>query len=152
MSSSAAFFDYDGDGHLDLYVARYTVWSPEKNVTCHDAKGNRDSCNPNQYPAASDVLYHNNRDGTYTDVTHRSGIGRVQPRRALGVAAADFDNDGKLDLFVTNDLSANYLFINQGNGKFVDMAMQNSVAFGLGGKTQANMGIRRGRLRRQRPT
>jgi hypothetical protein len=141
MSSSAAFFDYDNDGYLDLYVCRYSQWSPEKNIRCRDAAGNQDTCHPNEYPAMPDALYHNNGDGTYSDVTQKSGIGRMQARRALGVAAADFNTDGKLDLFVTNDVSANYLYINQGNGKFVDMAMQKSVAFGLGGKTQANMGI-----------
>jgi hypothetical protein len=141
MSSSAAFFDYDGDGYLDLYVARYSDWTPEKDRPCHNAAGQRDGCDPRLYPPMSDVLYRNNGDGTFSNVTQKSGISRVQPRRAMGVAAADFNNDGKLDLFVTNDLSINYLFINQGGGKFVEMGMQSSVAFGLGGKTQANMGI-----------
>jgi hypothetical protein len=140
MSTSAAFFDYDADGHLDLYVARYCEWSPQKEIPCYSLSGKRDACNPLEYEPSSDVLYRNNGDGSFTDVTRKAGVGS-QRRRGLGVAAADFNNDRRLDLFIANDLGANYLYINQGNGKFVDMAMQLSVAYGVDGRPQANMGI-----------
>ncbi len=140
MSTSSAWFDYDGDGHLDLYVARYCEWSVQKDRGCYSRTGKRGTCTPLIYTPSRDALFHNNGNGTFTDVTMKAGVGG-QKWRGLGVAAADFNDDGRLDLFVANDMSPNYLYINQGNGKFADMAMPMDVAYGLSGTAQANMGV-----------
>ena len=86
------------------------------------------------------MLYHNNGDGTFTDVSHKAGIG-LEKRRNLGAAAFDFDGDGRLDLFVANDIGPNFLYHNKGDGTFEDVALQQGVAFGLNGQNQANMGV-----------
>lgn len=140
MSTGAVWFDYDGDGYLDLYVMRYSRWSVATDIACYTDDGRRDVCLPTTYPAEKNILYHNNGDGTFTDVTARSGL-EHEPRRSLGAVAADFDGDGKLDLFVANDMSPNYLYLNRGGGKFEDVAMQRNVAFGYLGRAQANMGV-----------
>jgi hypothetical protein len=140
ISTGSVWFDYDGDGHLDLYVARYCRWSVEGDLGCRDAQGRRDPCHPMVYPPDSDVLYHNNGDGTFSNVTAKAGVGTVK-RRGLGVAAADFNNDGKLDLLVANDQSPNFLYINRGNGKFQEMAVPLNIAYGMSGEALANMGI-----------
>jgi hypothetical protein len=140
FSTGATWFDYDNDGHLDLYVGQYADWNMKKDKACYASTGVRDVCSPQIYAPAPDVLYHNNGNGTFTDVTTKAGV-KGPDRRALGVAAADLSGDGKLDLFVANDLDANSMFINRGNGKFEDMAMQSNVAFGINGRSQANMGL-----------
>ena len=139
FSTGAVWFDYDGDGLLDLYVLRYCQWSVETDVACHGPKGERDVCKPETYVAATNVLYHNNGDGTFTDVTQKAGAAPGR-RRSLSAAAVDFDGDGRLDLFVANDLGANYLLHNNGDGTFTDLAVEQSVALGLTGNHQANMG------------
>lgn len=140
MSTGAVWFDYDGDGYLDLYVNRYCEWSPETDVPCLRGNGQRDVCPPTNYLPSRGALFHNNGDGTFTDVTKAAGMG-LEARRGLGVAAADFTGSGRLDLFVANDMSPNFLYVNKGHGKFQDRAMQESVAFGITGQAQANMGV-----------
>ena len=109
-------------------------------MPCYGAGHQRTECNPVMYPPCTNLLFHNNGDGTFTDVTAKSGLGAEQ-RRSQGAAAFDFDGDGRLDLFVANDLGANSLYHNNGDGTFTDVAMQQNVAFGLTGQAQANMGI-----------
>jgi hypothetical protein len=139
-ATGAVWFDYDGDGHLDLYVLRYAEWTVALDVPCRGPDGRRDVCNPMMYPPAANVLYHNNGDGTFTDVTAKAGVGLVK-QRSQGAAAADFHGHGRLDLFVANDMGPNFLFRNNGDGTFQNVAMQENVAFGLAGQSQANMGI-----------
>jgi hypothetical protein len=143
--TGAVWFDHDGDGDLDLYVARYCEWSLEKDIPCPLKNGKRDYCNPNLYPADSDALFRNNGDGTFSDATRKAGFGGDQGR-GLGVAAADFNQDGRIDLFVANDLTPNSLYINQGGGRFANKAMEQGVAFGLAGSALANMGVAVGDL------
>ena len=140
FSSGAVWFDYDGDGFLDLYVIRYCKWTVETDIACMAANGMRDVCHPTTYQPATNALFHNNGDGTFTEVTQSAGLGD-DAKRSLAVAAVDFDDDGRLDLFVANDLQPNSLYRNLGNGKFEDVAMQQNVAFGVDGRAQAGMGI-----------
>jgi hypothetical protein len=140
FSTGAVWFDYNGDGLLDLFVIRYANWSVEKDTPCYGAGHSRTECNPVMYPPSTNLLFRNNGDGTFTDVTATSGVGSEQ-RLSQGVAAFDFDGDGRLDLFVANDLGPNSLYHNNGDGTFTNVAMQMNVAYGLTGQKQANMGI-----------
>lgn len=143
FSTGAAFADYDGDGYVDLYVCRYVRWSADRDVPCTAPDGQKNVrvyCRPSVYPAAADVLYHNNGNGTFTDVTAKAGVA-VKPGRALGCLWSDVDEDGDPDLFVANDMSANFLFINQGNGKFREEALPRGVALGEGARAFASMGV-----------
>ena len=141
FSTGAVWFDYDGDGFLDLFVCRYCEWSVEGDNPCKGPDGQPDVCMPTYYQASTNVLYHNNGNGTFTEVTTEAGIGH-EPRRSLGVAAADFHGDGRLDLFVANDIGPNFLFRNLGNGKFEDVAAQEGCALGGQKPTgMANMGV-----------
>ena len=144
-SSSAAFGDYDGDGWLDLYVANYVDFD-YKNPPLPDCqyRGIKVHCGPKGFIAASDVLYHNNRDGTFSDVSRKSGISDVSPSYWLGVIWGDYDNDGYLDLFVANDSMANFLFQNQGNGTFREVGLLSGTAYNEDGKAQAGMGVTMG--------
>lgn len=141
FSTGAVWFDYDKDGYLDLYVMRYCDWSVETDVACITTTGKqRDVCFPTTYGPVRHVLYHNNGDGTFSNSTHRAGMSQ-QPGRGLGVAAADFNQDGNIDLFVANDLGPNFLYLNQGNSTFQEVAVQRNAAFGLTGQAQGNMGV-----------
>lgn len=140
FSTGAAWLDYDGDGDLDLYALRYCEWTVETDIPCPGPNGLRDVCEPRIYQPSTNRMYRNNGDGTFTDVTQASGMAG-EKRRSLTAAAADFDLDGKIDLFVTNDLGPNYLFHNLGSGKMRDVAMMVGVAFGITGSSQANMGL-----------
>jgi hypothetical protein len=140
-STSATFFDYDRDGWLDLFVANYVNFSPAMKRGCFSAGSARDYCNPAVYDPAPDKLLRNNRDGTFSDVTQRSGIG-VSAGRGLGVLAADFNGDGWTDLYVANDGDANQLWINErGSGVFRDEALLTGVAVNRMGQPQGSMGI-----------
>jgi hypothetical protein len=161
MSTSAAFLDYNNDGWLDLFVARYTDYSLQDDVRCIDptsvakpvlfAERRTDPlpsdptlrlayCGPPAYKGTSNRLYRNNKDGTFTDVTGLSGIGKGIAR-GLGVAIADFNQDGRPDIFVSSDMSPNLLFMNDGNGTFREQALIAGVAVGTFGKAYAGMGV-----------
>jgi hypothetical protein len=140
ISTGAVWFDYDGDGKLDLYVMRYCDWTVETDRGCYSPTGQRDACDPHLYVPSTNKLFHNNGDGTFTDVTAKSGAAPDR-RRSLSAVAVDFDGTGRLDLFVANDMGPNYLLHNNGDGTFTDVAIQRGVAFGVNGNSQANMGI-----------
>ena len=137
-SSSATFFDYDRDGFLDLFVARYVEYDPKK--SCTDAGGRPDYCSPKVFPPQSDVLLHNDGDGTFTDVSVASGIVRGSGA-GLGVTLVDADDDAWPDLFVANDGSANHLWLNQRDGTFREVALLSGVAYNLHGAAEAGMGV-----------
>jgi hypothetical protein len=137
-SSSAAFLDYDRDGFLDLFVARYVKHDDGKR--CTDAAGRPDYCSPKVFPPEGDVLLHNDRDGTFTDVSAKSGIARGVGA-GLGIAVLDADADGLIDLFVANDGHPNHLWINRGDGTFRNDALLWGVALNLHGAAEAGMGV-----------
>src|SRR5215467_12861702 len=139
-SVSATFFDYDRDGWPDLFVGTYLRYSLEHNTPCFSPSGVVDYCTPNTYRPQPSRLFHNNHDGTFTDVTARSGIGS-EYGPALGVAAVDFNGDGWIDLFVANDSQPNQLWINQHDGTFKNTALAAGVALTAEGKAEASMGV-----------
>ena len=139
--SSAAWFDYDNDGLLDLVIANYVDWSPENNYWCGDkGPGLRSYCHPDVYHGQTPTLYHNNGDGTFTDVSGRSGVGR-KPGNGLGVVTFDYDNDGWQDIFIANDHMPNFLFHNNRDGTFTELAYAAGVAVGIDGQFEAGMGV-----------
>ena len=140
-ASSAVWFDYDNDGRLDLFVCRFVDFSKELNKPCgvHE-DGHKHYCIPQIYSPMSSWLFHNNGDGTFTDVSKESGIaGHLG--KAWGVVATDINNDGLMDLFVTNDTVANFLFVNRGKGKFEEIATSAGVAYSNEGRSRSGMGI-----------
>jgi hypothetical protein len=136
-SVSAGFFDYDNDGKLDLFVTRYMDWDADHNKICGGDW--HTYCPPNAFPATTCLLYHNRGDGTFEDVTERSGLA-AKKGRALGVAFADYDGDGFTDIFVSNDGMQQYLFHNNGDGTFTECALESGVAFTADGKGMSGMG------------
>jgi hypothetical protein len=137
-SVSAGFFDYDNDGKLDLFVTRYMEWDTKHSKDCG---GNFHTyCPPEEFPATTNILYHNNGDGTFTDVSQRSGIAGKKGR-ALGVAFADYDGDGFTDIFVANDGMQQYLYHNNGNGTFTELALEAGTALSEDGKRMSGMGV-----------
>ena len=143
-SASAAFFDYDRDGDLDLYVANYVVFDaerlPAKPKLCTFFSGLRVYCGPKGLVGAPDVLYRNEGDGAFTDVTQASGVATANRYYGLGVVPTDYDSDGDSDLFVANDETPNVLFQNQGDGTFQDIALIAGVAYNGDGDVEAGMG------------
>jgi hypothetical protein len=140
-SAGACFFDYDRDGHLDLIVTRYLNWSFDQNPYCGDRRpGYRSYCHPDQFPAATHVLFHNNGDGTFTDVSAQSGIGKA-PAKGLGVAVNDFDGDGWPDIVVANDSLPQQIFRNNRDGTFSELGTELGLAYDEDGRTFAGMGI-----------
>jgi len=137
-SSSAVWFDYDNDGRLDLFVCRFVDFSKEKNRFCGDPqKGERYYCYPKIYPPARSWLFHNNGDGTFTDVTMESGIGAALGK-AWGVVATDIEGDGWMDLFVANDTVPDFLFHNK-KGHFEDIALTAGIAYSQDGRSRSSM-------------
>ena len=140
-SASAGFFDADNDGRLDLFVTRYVEWTFPTNRYCGEKKpGYRAYCHPDNYDAVTNLLYHNNGDGTFTDVSARAGIAAASGK-GLGVAFADYDDDGFTDVFVANDSVQSFLFHNNGNGTFTELGLLAGVGFNEDGKTFAGMGV-----------
>lgn len=147
-SASAAFFDYDNDGDLDLYVANYVVFDlgsvpadAAEDEPCIHLGGIRVYCGPQGMEGAEDVLYRNEGDGRFTDVTQEAGIAAPSKYYGLGVVPDDFDNDGDMDLFVADDETPNVLFRNEGDGTFVDVAPEAGVAYNADGEEEASMGV-----------
>lgn len=137
-SISAGWFDYDNDGWLDLFVSNYVVWDPYAEPLCGTPE-HRFYCHPRVYQGLPNQLFHNNRDGTFTDVSQSSGIaGSVG--KGMGVAFGDFNGDGFTDVFVANDSIRNFLFRNNGNGTFKEVAVEAGVAYAFHGNTVAGMG------------
>jgi hypothetical protein len=137
---SASFLDYDRDGWLDLFVAHYLNYSVAANVRCHSASGQLDYCPPHVYRALPSRLYRNRGDGTFIDVTAQAGMA-LDFGPGMGVSTADFDGDGWIDIFVTNDSTANNLWINQRDGTFRNTALLAGVAVGTDGQPKASMGV-----------
>jgi len=140
-STSAAWIDYDKDGYLDLVVTNYLDWTPKNNLWCGElAPGYRSYCNPGNYRGQKTRLYHNNRDGTFTDVSMKSGLG-IPESKGMGVVVADFNNDGWPDIAIANDTWPNFLFINNHDGTFTETALIAGLAASEDGRYEAGMGI-----------
>lgn len=139
-SVSAAFLDYDRDGWLDLYVGNYVQYDIRHDQVCHGLTGRRDYCTPAVYSAQADRLFHNQRNGTFADVTATALLGATFGP-ALGVTTADFNNDGWIDIYVANDTKPNLLWINQRDGTFRDTALLAGSALTADGKAEASMGV-----------
>ncbi len=154
--SSAVFFDMEGDGDLDLYVANYLLFSLLENRLCGARrtplgtsdpkdllrlKDFRAYCHPDVYPAAPDLLYRNEGGGRFVDVTQMAGIYNDTEGKGLGVVSVDYDNDGDMDLYVANDSTMNFLYANDGAGRFVDQSLLSGTGFNSNGEAEAGMGI-----------
>ena len=140
-STSAGWFDFDKDGWLDLVVTNYIQWTPENNQWCGERKpGYRAYCNPNNYKGQKTKLYHNNHDGTFTDVSDKSGVG-LPESKGMGVVLADFRNDGWQDIAIANDSWPNFLFLNNHDGTFTDSSLISGLAASEDGRYEAGMGI-----------
>jgi hypothetical protein len=144
-NSGCAFLDYDRDGRLDLFVANYidldlkTAPLPESGPCTY--KGILVACGPPGLPGGKNILYHNNGNGTFSDVSEKAGIWKTSAQYGLGVCAADLNNDGWPDIYVANDSNAATLYQNQKDGTFVDVAIESGAALSPDGKPQAGMGV-----------
>jgi hypothetical protein len=137
-SVSAAWIDYDDDGLLDLFVTNYLDWSPENSRVC-GPQGRRLSCPPSLYKGEPNILYHNNDDGTFTEVSGATGIAR-HVGKGMGVAIADYDGDGWTDIFVANDNERNFLFKNRRGREFDEVGVESFVAYTDDGVPVSSMG------------
>ncbi len=140
FSTGAIWIDYDKDGRLDLFVAHYVDWSIEKDLHCSLDGKNKSYCTPESYKGQSPSLFRNRGDGTFENVTRTAGLYDTSSK-GLGVAMADFDGDGQMDVFVANDTEPNRLYRNKGNGTFEDVAVGAGVAFSQEGVARAGMGV-----------
>ena len=139
FSASCAFADIDQDGHVDLFVVNYVDAQPDNNIFCGDrSKGLRMYCHPLNFRPLSDLLFRNNGDGTFTDITQKAGL--VAGGNGLGAVFGDYDDDGRVDLFVANDTTPNFLYHNAGGARFDEVALPAGVAVASDGRTRAGMG------------
>jgi hypothetical protein len=140
-STSSAFTDIDADGDLDLFVTQYLEWPPRVDLDCFNTMGGRDYCSPRNYFApAQDVLYRNDGNGTFTQITAEAGM-TVNSGTGLGVSAADFTGDQRVDIFVANDGMPDQLWVNMGENRFVDRGIEMGAAFDRDGRAAAGMGV-----------
>lgn len=139
-STCAVWFDYDNDGKLDLFVSSFVYYDKQLNVLCSDELKRSYYCIPRPYKPSPSHLFHNNGNGTFTDVSKDSGIAG-SPGKSFGAVATDVNNDGRMDLFVANDTVANFLFINQGGGKFEEAGFAAGVGYSAAGKPRSGMGV-----------
>jgi enediyne biosynthesis protein E4 len=137
--ASAVWFDYDNDGYLDLFVCNYLSFDPEGKVPCDFFDG-RPYCYLSKFKGSPSVLYHNNRDGTFTDVSVKAGIA-AHAGKGLGAIAFDYNNDGRMDIFEANDSAPNFLFRNEGNGTFTEVALDAGCALDPNGEQRGGMGV-----------
>jgi hypothetical protein len=139
LSVSAAWVDYDNDGRLDLFVTNYLDWTPQNSKVCGPV-GKRLSCPPSLYPGQPNLLYHNNGDGTFSDVSEQMGVaGHIG--KGMGVAIADYNGDGWMDIFVANDNERNFLFRNRNGKSFDELGVEASVAYNEDGVPVSSMGV-----------
>ena len=140
-STCAVWFDYDGDGKLDLFVSSFVLYDKAaQNLYCTDESKRRYYCVPRFFKPQPSQLFHNNGDGTFRDVSRESGIAG-SPGKSFGAVATDVNNDGRVDLFVANDTEPNFLFVNQGGGKFEETGLAAGVAYSEAGKPRSGMGV-----------
>jgi hypothetical protein len=138
-STCAVWFDYDNDGKLDLFVSSFVLYNKE--MSCGNNRlGKNFYCIPRVFKPQPSHLFHNNGDGTFTDVSKESGIAD-SPGKSFGVVATDVNNNGRIDLFVANDTMPNFLFINKGNGKFEEVGLSAGVAYSEAGSPRSGMGV-----------
>src|SRR5437588_8931395 len=140
FSTSAAWVDYDKDGHLDLVFANYVQWTPESDLYCTLDGKSKSYCTPESYKGTSVRLWHNRGNGTFEDVTQKAGLGDTTSK-TLGIAGLGFDSDGWPDLLFSNDTQPNQLYRNNGNGTFAEKAVVAGIAFSEDGVARAGMGV-----------
>jgi hypothetical protein len=138
-STSAAWIDLDNDGLLDLVVLRYLQWDFDDTWCGEHREGYRSYCHPDIFPAISPLVYHNDGNGHFTDITTKSGLDK--PGKGLGIAIADFDRDGKMDIVMANDSMLEFLYRNKGDGTFEEVGLPAEIAVDSDGRTYAGMGI-----------
>ncbi|MEW5977504.1 MAG: CRTAC1 family protein [Acidobacteriota bacterium] len=140
-TTSGAWFDYDNDGHLDLFLCSFVQYGLKHHIFCGDNKmGRAYYCIPRVFNPTPSYLFHNNGDGTFTDVSKASNIAESLGK-ALGVVVTDINNDGLMDLFVANDTVQNFLFVNRGQGKFEETGLMSEVAYSEDGRPRSGMGV-----------
>ncbi|HYO83737.1 MAG TPA: CRTAC1 family protein [Bryobacteraceae bacterium] len=137
----SVWFDADGDGYADLFVSSFVEYDPAENRVCGDPeRKTQHYCIPRIFKPSPSVLFRNNKDGTFTDVSKTSGVASVQGK-SFGAVATDINNDGRLDLFVANDTVANFLFVNRGKGQFEEVGLVAGVAYNEAGMPRSGMGV-----------